>query len=492
VARLPVVEFSIPVSEAFSVGLDLEKSIFASPDGVYNVTVRPGGAAVGGELSVRSVSPTGSTGILPAGSVLRIGGTGFGEGTSVAVDGASLAAVDVAAPNLINATLAAPAEITGKLIRVRNADGNEIEYWGGMAGPTIPTAGFFFTFPLRASSSALCAIEGHPGFSDPLHLILQNPNAQEAEATITNTVSVPNPAPPIISVNIAGGAAYATNIGDPPNSAFQTSPSTPLRALCYGRTRNPDFELLTWLPVVFQQEPAPSIGWVANAASQRQGAVSPGEIITLHGASGGPPDWAGLELDDSGLVARELSGMRLLFDGIPSPLLYVSNSQVNAVVPYEVGSGSATTLQLEYNGVRSAGWGIPVVPAAPGIFTLDMTGKGQAAVLNQDHSINGPLNPAAPGSVIQIFATGEGMTMPGGITGGVAGDESNRPRLPVAVSIGGLDAAVVYAGSSPGSIAGLLQVNAVVPAGVAAGDAVAIGLMVESAASPDGPTIAVR
>jgi uncharacterized protein (TIGR03437 family) len=492
VAGLPVVEFSIPVNEPFSVGLDLEKSSFANLDEVYRATVNPGGATVGGELSIRHVMPNGSTGILPAGSMLQIEGTGFDDDTSVTVDGVSLGSVDVAARNLIQATLAAPAEITGKLIRVRNGDGEQIEYWGGLAGPSLSSTDLLLTFPLTASSSAFCGIVGHPGFSDPLQLILQNPNAQDTEVTVTNTVSLANPAPSTTSINIPSGGAFMTNIDDPPNSAFQTSSSTPLRALCFGRTRSPDFELLTWLPVVSEGEPAPTIGWVANAASQQQAAVSPGEIITIYGLAAGSSVGAGLVLDDSGRVAHELSGMRLLFDGIPSPLLYVSNSQVNALVPYEIDANRAPTrLQLEYNAASSAEWGIPVTSAAPGIFTLDMTGKGQAAVLNQDNSINGPLNPAALGSVIQIFATGEGVTMPGAVTGGIAGDEPNLPRLLVTVSIGGLDAPVLYAGSSPGSIAGLLQVNAVVPAVVAIGDAVPLHLTVGSATSPDGPTIAV-
>jgi uncharacterized protein (TIGR03437 family) len=486
-AGLPVVEFSIPVTEAFSVDLDLMASSFGNTDGVYSATAKPGGAAVGGELSIRNVTPAGATGILPTGSVLRIEGTGFGAATSVTVDGVSLASVEVVTSNLINVTLAAPAEITAKLIRVRNADGAQIDYWGGLAGPS-PATELFLTFPLSTSSSASCGIEGHPGFRDPLHLVLQNPNAQEAEVTITNTVSLSSPAPSTISINIPKGGTYMTNIDDPPDSAFETSSSTPLRSLCFGRTRNPDFELLTWLPVVVQDEPVPSIGWVANAASQQRSGVSPGEIITIYATASGPPVGAGLVLDDSGRVARELNGMRLLFDGIPSPLLYVSNSQANAVVPYEIGASGATTLQLEYNGTRSAEWGVLITAAAPGIFTLDMSGKGQAAVLNQDNSINGASNPAAPGSVIQIFATGEGMTIPGGITG----DEANRPKLPVTVSISGVDAPVLYAGSSPGSIAGLVQVNAIVPAVVAVGDLVPLSLTIGSVTSPGGPTIAVQ
>jgi uncharacterized protein (TIGR03437 family) len=74
-------------------------------------------------------------------------------------------------------------------------------------------------------------------------------------------------------------------------------------------------------------------------------------------------------------------------------------------------------VQLSFNGAISQVWSLPVAPAAPGIFTQDSTGAGQAAVLNQNNSMNGPSQPAAGGSVIQIFATG--IPVAGAITGSI-------------------------------------------------------------------------
>jgi hypothetical protein len=248
IASLPVLEFSIPVTEDFSVDVDLASSIFAGPGGIYKATVRPGGVTVGGALSIQTVTPAGSTGMLPAGSVLRIEGTGFSTGTAVEVDGVSLASLDVVSPSLINVTLNAATEITGKHIRVRNANGAQLDYWVGLGSS-------LYTFPLSKTSAAVCSKEpGFPGYADPLHLVLQNPNPAEAQVTVTNIVSLSIPRPATISTRIPRGEIYTTNISDPPNSAFQTSSFTPIRALCFARTRNPDFQLPQATPYPFSSK----------------------------------------------------------------------------------------------------------------------------------------------------------------------------------------------------------------------------------------------
>jgi uncharacterized protein (TIGR03437 family) len=94
--------------------------------------------------------------------------------------------------------------------------------------------------------------------------------------------------------------------------------------------------------------------------------------------------------------------------------------------------------------------------------------------------------------VIQIFATGEGQTSPAGVTGSVTGDIPKAPVLPVSVTIGGVDAPVAFAGSAPHAVAGLFQVNAIVPDGAPIGARVPIMLSVGGMPSPSGAFIAVR
>jgi uncharacterized protein (TIGR03437 family) len=113
-------------------------------------------------------------------------------------------------------------------------------------------------------------------------------------------------------------------------------------------------------------------------------------------------------------------------------------------------------------------------------------------VLNQDNSVNGASNPAGAGSVIQIFATGGGQTVPASVTGTLAGNSLDTTALLVTVTIGGADAPVMYHGSAPGEVSGMLQVNAVVPPGIAPGPAVPIFVTVGGKQSQGGVTIAVQ
>ena len=238
--------------------------------------------------------------------------------------------------------------------------------------------------------------------------------------------------------------------------------------------------------------PAFSAAGIVNAASFQAGPVAPGEIVTIFGSGVGPAALTGLRLTASGLVDNSLADTRVLFDGVAAPLIYVSAAQTSAIVPYAVAGKASTQVQIEFRGSRSGAVTLPVAAAAPGVFTLESSGRGQGAILNQDASVNGAANPAAKGSVVVLFCTGEGQTDPPGTDGKLAADVFPKPRLPVSVTIGGLPAEVLYAGAAPGLVAGVLQVNAKVPNGVASGNAVPVLLTVGNTTSPAGVALAVQ
>ncbi|MCS6954035.1 MAG: M12 family metallopeptidase [Bryobacterales bacterium] len=232
---------------------------------------------------------------------------------------------------------------------------------------------------------------------------------------------------------------------------------------------------------------------VVNGASYEAGGVAPGQIVTLFGSNLGPETAVGLQLDSSGRVATQLAGTRILFDGVPAPLIAVQARQSSAVTPFSVAGKTVVLVTVEYLGQRTQSLFVPVVTAAPGIFTLDQSGRGQGAILNQDGvTVNSPENPAARGSVVSLFATGAGETEPPSQDGVVAWGILPAPRLPVAVRIGGATAEVLYAGAAPGLVSGVLQVNVRVPWNIEPGDYVPVELTVGRATSLPAVTMSVR
>jgi len=233
------------------------------------------------------------------------------------------------------------------------------------------------------------------------------------------------------------------------------------------------------------------IAALTSAASYLAGSVAPGEIVTLFGSGIGPDAGTGTTLDSTGLVTTFLAGTRVLFDGQPSPMIFAQAGQVNAVVPYGVAGRSSVQVQLEAQGQKSNAVTAQVAQAAPGIFTLDSSGTGQAAALNQDNSLNSASNPAPRGSIISLFATGTGQTDPPGTDGKPAAPPLPAPILPVTIEIAGVNAEILYAGSAPGLVAGVLQANVRIPEHAATGSAAPLVLRSGGAQSQPGVTIAI-
>ena len=198
---------------------------------------------------------------------------------------------------------------------------------------------------------------------------------------------------------------------------------------------------------------------VANSATFQAGGISPGEIISIYGGPGvslGPSTPVGLQVTAAGLVSNQLGGTQVMIGGVAAALTYVSSSQVNAVVPYEVAGQTSTQIELIVQGKPTNSVTVPVVAASPGIFVIT----------NPDGTVNSPANSVASSGYLVIYGTGEGQTTPAGVDGGVNTTVFPKPNLPVTVQIGGQNAPVLYAGAAPDFVAGVLQVNVTIPAGV--------------------------
>jgi uncharacterized protein (TIGR03437 family) len=197
----------------------------------------------------------------------------------------------------------------------------------------------------------------------------------------------------------------------------------------------------------------PSPNAVVNGASLQAGPVAPGSLITIFGSQLA----AAAEAAPSASLPRSLGGVTLSINGVPAPLVFVSPSQINAQVPFEVAPGTVTAA-LQVTGLPPVSIELSIVAAAPGIFG---DGTNQAAVRNADGSVNGPDNPAGSGSKVSVYFTGVGaVARPVG--DGEAPDSPVGAVYPVTVRIGHSEARVDFAGLSAGS-AGVAQVDVVTP-----------------------------
>jgi uncharacterized protein (TIGR03437 family) len=225
-------------------------------------------------------------------------------------------------------------------------------------------------------------------------------------------------------------------------------------------------------------------------------------LVTLYGANIGPATaFSMTDGDADGFADTSVNGVSVTIDGRPAPIIYASRHQISVQVPYEAAAGAARAVVVDNAGVAANG-SVDVAATAPGIFTLDGTGAGQAAALNYNsttglYALNQSTAPARPGDIVVLYMTGEGdyATAVSPRTGLlVPGTLSPLPQvspLPE-VTIGGAAATVQYAGPLVGSILGLLQLNVTVPAGATTGTAVPLSISVGGVSSQAGVTLSIK
>lgn len=250
----------------------------------------------------------------------------------------------------------------------------------------------------------------------------------------------------------------------------------------------------------FTVSSTPVVQAVVSAASYGAGAVSPGELVTLFGYGIGPSTSASMNVV-SGFAATTLQGTTVAIDGRAAPMVYVSRDQITVQVPYNVTLGASKTVAVT-NGSVVANGTVATASVAPGLFTLDGSGVGQAAALtfsqgSGNYAVNGASAPARPGDVVILYLTGEGdyatsiTTRTGYI---VPSTLTPLPELSPdpTVTIGGAAAVVQYAGPMVGGILGLMQINAVVPDDAAKGAAVPVTVDIGGNASQAGVTLVIK
>ena len=236
----------------------------------------------------------------------------------------------------------------------------------------------------------------------------------------------------------------------------------------------------------------PQITWecVVNAASYAGGAVTPGEIVNIFGRGMGPVELVRMNKDADGRIPTNLAETRVLFDGIAASLLFVSATQISAIVPSAAAERPSVVIEIEYRGVRSQPLSLPVIPTHPGVFTVDTSGKGQGVILNHDGTLNSPQNPAERNSVIALYATGGGLM------------DVSRARELTSVTfedrrlerdIGSYSPAeVISVSPATGAVPGLLEIRVRAPEWALTGPAIGLYVQIGSAHTDPGITVALR
>ena len=194
--------------------------------------------------------------------------------------------------------------------------------------------------------------------------------------------------------------------------------------------------------------------------------LAPGSLFSIFGSGLAPA-----AVDSSGLMGNtgyssSLNGVTVTIGGMAAPLVFVSPNQINAQVPFEVAPGPQQVIVKTASGSSTA-YNATVAAVAPALF---FDAVGGSVIKNSDYSLVRPDNPLHAGDVALVYLTGLGQTSPELKTGEfTTSTVLSNATTPIQVSVGGVNATVVYSAASPG-FAGLYQIAFEVPAGFPAGN----------------------
>ena len=242
----------------------------------------------------------------------------------------------------------------------------------------------------------------------------------------------------------------------------------------------------------------PLIRGIGNAASQ-QPSAAPGSLLVLYGQGLGPDILASFDPWLTRLP-MELSGVTVSFQGEPAPVLYAGKDQICVTVPYGLEPNRPYMIQASVGGLRSNPWPVLITATAPSLFTTEGTGAGPVAAYGFDevkgeYFLVSETAPALRGGFVVIYDTGEGRPpfplVPEGLDGLIADRPSAKNSL-VSITMGGVAAEVLYAGTNPGLVVGIMQITVKIPMSVAPGKTVPLGIRIGNLTSPAGPTMNIK
>lgn len=208
-------------------------------------------------------------------------------------------------------------------------------------------------------------------------------------------------------------------------------------------------------------------GSVVNAASFSSGGIAAGSLVSIFGTFTGTTTATFTQSP----WPTSLSGITVRFSGIAAPLYYVSPTQINAQVPWELEGQLSATVTVSRGSETTAPELVSLIAADPGVFFY---GTYRGIVTNaQTYELISSTNPAVPGfTYLTIYCTGLGAVTNPPVSGQAKSSQPlSEVRTRPSVLLAGFPAAVLFAGLTPGFV-GLYQINLLVPANIPEGDAV--------------------
>lgn len=210
--------------------------------------------------------------------------------------------------------------------------------------------------------------------------------------------------------------------------------------------------------------PVSGLQCIANAASFQEAPIAPGEIISLLGPGIGPEQPISAQPNASGAFPKTLSGVGVLINGEPVPILYASGDQINAIVPFSLDTSNRATVQIVGKSPQLSSLSVAVSATAPAAFARDGSGFGQIAAVNQDGSLNGATQPAPQGSIVSLWLTGFGRMQPTPVDGRISTGTTSKTATQPIVRVGPSEPVeVLYCGEAPGLVEGVVQMNIRIP-----------------------------
>ena len=232
-----------------------------------------------------------------------------------------------------------------------------------------------------------------------------------------------------------------------------------------------------------------SAAGIVNTANYTLGPFAPNSIVTIFG-SGMARSAQGVQLAPGALyLPTELNYVRVFVSDQPAALFYVSDGQINFLMPSVLLPGNVT-IRVATEGNSGPEIAATLADAAPALFP---TAAGYALATHADGTLLTVDSPAHAGDTVVIYLTGLGRTSPNPAPGQILPYAAQMVRLiDLRISLGGstLDPIYIkYAGLTPGS-AGLYQINLFLPDNLGTDPEIRVAVAGQS--SPAGLKLAVR